>query len=339
MAALARGEMRPVYLISGEETYLADKVEQALLQKLFPGEGRDGLAVYPGDVSLETLMQAVESAPFFAERNVVIVRNTGLFKEKKKGQGDGAEKGQPQEERFLALLEDMPEYSVLILRAEGKADKRRKLYKAIDKHGFCVETAPIRPWEIKDWLAEKLRGADRKFDQAAFLYFIEAVSIMNTVSLQFLEQEVDKIFLYTNKKLIEKADVAEVLASIPEVSVFAMLEAVSEKDVKKALRLLMDQLSAGDHPLKIVAMLSRHVRQLWQAKDLLAKGADSKQIAASLGMAPFVAEKLARKSRSFTEAALRKALLDLADADYKLKSGQADPVLLECIIIGLCSKI
>lgn len=338
MAAIARGEMKSVYLISGEETHLADKIERALLGRIFNGEDQEAAAVYQGDVSLETLVNAIETVPFFYEKNVVLVRNTGLFKEKKKDVGNDAEKKQRQEARLIALLEDMPDYSVLILRTNEKADKRRKLYKAVAKHGCSVEVSPIRAWEVKDWLADKLHEVNRQFDREAFAYFIEVASVMNVISLQFLEQEIDKLLLYTDKKLIHQADIREVLSSIPEVSVFAMLEAISAQDTKKALQLLADQLSAGEHPLKMITMLSRHVRQLWQAKILSGKGLGNKQIAEALGMVPFIAEKLVNKSRNFAEEALQKALIDLAAADYKLKSGQADPVLLECILIEVCRK-
>ena len=40
----------------------------------------------------------------------------------------------------------------------------------------------------------------------------------------------------------------------------------------------------------------------------------------------------------FTEAQLKKAFLDLAEADYRLKTGQGGPELLESVIIDLCRK-
>lgn len=337
MAAIRNGALKSVYLIAGEETYLADKMERALLEKLLPDGNKDGLDRRNGDVSVEELMNLINTVPFFGDRNILVIRNTTLFKEKKKAGADQPKAGKT-EEGLVELLEDMPPYSVLILRSNEKADKRRKLYKTIAKCGCAVEVAAIRPWEVKDWLPGKLKEIDRQFDRAAQAYFLEAISVMNTVSLGFLEQELDKLALYSDQKVIVKADLLEVLAAIPEVSIFSMLDAISDQDVKKALRLLTEQLRAGAHPLKMVTMLSRHTRQLWQAKRMAERGLSGRQMAAELALVPFVAEKLAAKSRRFEERVLCRGLVDLAEADYQLKSGQADVALLERIVIELCAS-
>lgn len=330
-----KGEIQPIYLISGEETYLAGKLEKKIVTKLLPEGAQDGLNVLNGDVEIDELINLIDTVPFFGERNVIVIRNTNLLKERKKN-ADIESAGNRGEEKLIDLFSNMPPYSSLLLITPEKADKRRKLYKAIAKYGAVVEVLQIKAWEVKDWLQGKLKEIDRQFSREAFDYFLEITSVMNHISLGFLEQEIDKIALCSNKKMIEKQDLLESLASVPEVSIFAMLDAISDKKVKKALQLLSDQLSAGEHPLKIITMLSRHTRQLWQAKLLAAKGQNSKMIAGSLGLVPIIAERLVHKSRNFNEEILKNTLVHLADADYRLKSGQANCVILENIIIELC---
>ena len=336
MNAIKQGNLKSIYLISGEETYLADQVEQSLIQKILLDKNEDAVNLCNSEIAVDELVNLVESVPFFSEKNIIVVRNTTLFKEKKKSTDNESDKKQKNEEKLIALFENMPAYSILILKTIEKVDKRRKLYKTILKHGCVVEVNAIRPWEVKDWLIEKLKSVGRQLDREAFEYFIEATSVMNTVSLGFLEQEFDKLMLYTEKKIINKCDLIEVLSSIPEVSIFAMLDAISDKNTKKALYLLSEQLSAGDHPLKMITMLSRHTRQLWQVKLLVEKGVPNKQIATQMGMVPFIAEKLAKKSVKFDEAVLKNVMIHLAEADYKLKSSQNDASILECIVIELC---
>lgn len=337
MAAIKKGDLKSVYLIAGEETYLTEKVEKALLAKLLPGGAADGLQKFSGDIDLDELINLIDSAPFFTDRNVILVRGSNLFKEKK-ASAAGTQKAKPdkREARFLATISDMPPYSVLILETHEKADKRRKLYKAIDKYGAAVETEALHAWNISDWLQSKLFELGKQLDREAHAYLLEAIGAMQQISLGFLDQELSKLELYTDKKLITKEDLLQVLSGMPEVSIFAMLDAVSDKNIGKALHLLTEQLSAGVYPLNIAALLTRHVRQLWQAKTLEAKGYKGRQLAAPLGLVPFIAEKVGQKSRGFSEAALKRAMLDLAETDYKLKSGQAEPALLERIIIELC---
>lgn len=338
MAAIKRGDLKQLYLISGEETYLTGKVERAILEKLLPDQKDGDVKMLNGDVALDELVHMIESAPFFSEKNIILVRNTMLFKEKKKAaDAEKSSKANQAEEKLIKLFEDMPPYSTLILETPEKADKRRKLYKAVVKCGSAVEVARIRAWEVKDWLTVKLREIDKEFERSALEYFLEVTSVMNQISLGFLDQEIDKLALYADKKTIVKRELQEVLASVPEVSIFSMLDAISDKNTKKALRLLNEQLNAGEHPLKMITMLSRHTRQLWQAKRCAAKGYQNKQIAEKLGLVPFIAEKLTAKSKRFSEDALKNATVQFAEADYKLKSGQADCALLENIVISLCA--
>ena len=88
----------------------------------------------------------------------------------------------------------------------------------------------------------------------------------------------------------------------------------------------------------IVAMLVRHVRQLWQAKGLIAKGITGKKLGAPLELNPFIADKLGQASRSFSEAQLKEAFLKLADLDYRFKTSRAEAVELESVLIKLCQR-
>lgn len=334
-AELKKNIVKPIYLISGEETYLASKLEKMIIDKVLPADERDNVMMCNPDMGIDELINMLESVPFFGGKNVLVMRNGNFFRERKKSVDQ--DKPNKNEEKLMQVLMNMPEYSMLILLTTEKADKRRKLYKTIAKFGAVVEVAALRAWDVKDWLNSRLREVDREFDRAAFEYFLEVTSVMNTISLGTLDQEVQKLLLYTDKKIITKDDLLQTMATSAEVSIFAMLDAISAKNIKKSLQLLSEQLTAGEHPLKLITMLSRHVRQLWQAKVFQAKGYASKQIASELGMVPFIAEKLVEKSKTFSVEKLEQAAIDLAEADFKCKSSQADCAMLDKIIIELCS--
>ena len=125
-------------------------------------------------------------------------------------------------------------------------------------------------------------------------------------------------------------------SGLPEVSSFAMLDAVSEKDVKKALTLLRRQTADGVYAPVLLALMVRHVRQLWQAKLLLAQGVRGKALGPSMKLNPFIAEKLGRASMKFSEPVLKRTMLSLIDADYLLKTGRGGAELLEDAVISLC---
>ena len=346
MAAIRKGELPHVFLLSGEEPYYIDKAKGALLGRLFPdGVGmEDALQKVNGDMALADLLASIEAAPFFADKNVILIAGTNLFSDSK-----SCADTKEVEERVLPFggmalealchqLGNMPPYSYLIFVAPYKADKRRKLYKALSKNGLVLEAEPLRAWNIQDWLQDKLRTINKEMDRDAYAYFAGAVSMMQQISLSYLDKEFDKLALFSEGRRITKAELVEVFSGLPEVSVFALMDAISARDSKKALMLLHRQLADGTYFTVLLALLTRHVRQLWQAKVLMKRGVPGKALAKPLGLNPFIAEKLGRAAAAFKEDTLKCAMLRLIDADYLLKTGQAGNEMLEEAVITLCRR-
>ena len=117
---------------------------------------------------------------------------------------------------------------------------------------------------------------------------------------------------------------------------FALMDAVSERNGRKALLLLKQLLESGTYAPLIMSLLVRHVRQLWQAQTLQKQGIRGKALAKPLELNPFIAEKLGRAAMQFPEAVLKRNMLELIDADYFLKTGQAGEEVLEHAVIDLC---
>lgn len=94
----------------------------------------------------------------------------------------------------------------------------------------------------------------------------------------------------------------------------------------------------GTYFTVLLALLTRHVRQLWQAKVLMKGGVRGKALAKPLELNPFIAEKLERAAAAFKEDTLKGAMLRLIDTDYLLKTGKAGNELLEEAVITLCKR-
>ena len=162
--------------------------------------------------------------------------------------------------------------------------------------------------------------------------------MMQTISLAFLDRQLEKLALYTDRAQFSEDDLRAAFSEMPEVSVFALTDAVSARDIRRALDLLARCRADGVHFTVLLVLLTRHVRQLWQAKRLLMNGTPPKGLGKVMGMHPFIAEKLGGHAKAFSEKTLADAVLALADADYLLKTGQAGDELIEDVVIKLCKK-
>ncbi len=337
MGRLQGAELPHIFLLAGEERYYVDRACRAILRRLGVDKEDSAEAVQKlsGDTGLDVLMGNIETAPFFADKNVIWVQDTALFRAVK---AEGSKEREKQLEKLMALFADMPPYSYVIFTSREKADKRKKICKLAEKYGLVLEAEPVRAWNIDEWLRGKLHEIKKELAPEAATYFHGAVSLMQPISLEFLDQEFDKLSMYTQERRIALADLKQVFASLPEISNFALLDAVSSRQAGKALSLLKRQLLEGTYFTVILALLTRHVRQLWQARELMAQGIRGKALAGPLELNPYIAEKLGQAAEKFPEKVLKAAMLELIDADYKLKTGQAGEEVLEHAIILLCQR-
>lgn len=339
MAKIQKSLPQHVFLLAGEEHYYIDRALKQIFARLFPDQQEisDCVQNLKGDVRPDDLIGMINTMPFFYDKNVLLVQDSALFRDNKKAEGEKKSKAKDKPmERLLQTLSDMPPFSYVIFVVNDKADRRRKLYKIIEKYGLVLEAEPIRAWNINDWLQGKLQSMNKDLDREAYAYFQGAVSMMQQISLEFLDREFDKLALFSAERRITKADLVKVFAGVPEVSVFALMDAISERNGRKALLLLRRQLSDGTYFTVILSLLTRHVRQLWQAKVLQQKGIRGKALAKPMELNPFIAEKLGRAAGRFPESVLKGVMLELIDADYWLKTGQAGEEVLEHAVIRLC---
>jgi len=337
LAEIKKGRIRSLYLLHGEERFLARQIEKAVVDALLPPDEQDmSLTVFDRDPAAAELATIIETVPFMGGKNVIVIRETRLFRASRKTGGDGTEDElDTVDERLIRLLSTMPEYTHLLFITADKADKRRKIYKTLEACGVVVDLSPLKARDVRPWVVAKLTEMGRKMAPDAIEYLLAAVSMMPQISLGFIELELEKVALYSKKTVIGRQELTEIMSAVPEVSVFAMVEALSQKQVGRALALLEEQFTAGENVIKLLALLVRQVRMLWSARELAGQGYSSDQIAGQLAVPPFVGEKLVRQCRAFPAAKLRQAMVTLADADQDLKSGRADKFVLERIVIEL----
>ena len=342
MASFAKGELPHVFLLAVEESYYVRRAEEAILRRLLPDtdDRADALIRYEEMPPVDALMEALETAPFFTDKIVVLVHEATIFRASKK-KDEAEDTPAPKDggtERLIPLLADLPPTSYVIFTLTAKPDKRRKIYQTVEKHGRILESEPVRPWTVENWLNGRLRELGRSMQREARAFFLNVVGMMPTISLEFLDRQLEKLLLYTDNPEFTEADLRAAFSEMPEVSVFALMDAVSARDVRRSLDLLARCRADGVHFTVLLALLVRHVRQLWQAKRLLMRGTPPKGLGKIMGLHPFIAEKLGGHAKAFSEATLERAVLALADADYLLKTGQAGDELLEDALIRLCRK-
>lgn len=318
-------QVKHVYLLSGEETFYIDKARDKIFKKLQVNKSDVVKIDCSEKIPIAEIISTIDSAPFFNPKNVVLVKNAPFFSAESKS------------ERLEKVLGNMLETNYVIFTAKS-ADKRKKLYKIIDKVGVTLEAEPLKSWQLEDWLKEKLKSIGKVMSADVRRYFLERIGVLPEISLWYLENEFEKICLSVRDREIKLEDLQRNLLEMPEVSNFAIVDAINARKTKNAVQILQAQMRNQNNFVLVITVLSRHVRQLLLAKFYLKNKITGKELAQKLEMHPFIAKKFENIVPTYSTKMLEEILIEIADADFNFKIGRAGIESLERIVIKLCRR-
>jgi DNA polymerase-3 subunit delta len=154
-----------------------------------------------------------------------------------------------------------------------------------------------------------------------------------------LYSELEKLHLRYGKA-VSQAQVKEAVTHSRVYTVFELMEAVSKKDGGSSVRILkryLEEEDTRDAPQGLIGMLNRQIRLLWLTKGVMVKRGGPEEVQKKTGLAGFPVKKLMEQAPRWTEKELRSALERLRWCDDRLKSGSDSRVILETLLLSLCS--
>lgn len=323
---------RPVYVLYGKDRYRIQQFTDTLAEAMFSADERE-LGIVKFDTS-ETLIEEAaleaETLPFFVERKLVVVRDAAVLAAGGKEGG----KLEHRTERLQQYIDNPSETTVMlfIVHAE-KLDERRKLVKMLKDRNALIPFQELDAGELKHWVVRRAAEQKRTMTaEAADLLLLRAGAHMQQLAL-----EVDKLCLHAGEGgTIGLAEAELLTASTVEEDVFALVDAIAELQVDRALRLYRALLIRKEEPIKIAALIARQIRIMLQIKELEQHRYSPQQMAGQLGLHPYAVKLAADKCRKFTVQRLGALLSAIAELDYKMKTGAIDKTLgLELYLLSL----
>lgn len=305
--AIRAGTLHGAYLLEGTEENIKAAALTALRKKLLP-EGLEELNENLMDnPTTDALIAAAETLPFLADQRLVVVREHPALA---RAEAD---------DRLLEYLQHVPESCVMVFLQRGKADARKKLYKAIQKHGTVVSFAQLNDAELNQWIIRTFAGQGKECSpQTASLL---AFTVGNDTAL--LHTEMEKLAALAGERPnILDEDVRAVSTRSIECTVFEMVDAVVAGQEGKAFGLLRDMLTGGSDRIGILAMLLRQYRLMLHVKIMQYEKKSAQEIKQKLGIAPFAAERCIRQAQAYTRQQVKQAVNLCLDTEYRIKSGQ-----------------
>lgn len=277
-------------------------------------------------VTLGELRHACETAPFLANRRLILV--TGLLTRLKRGESAFLE-------GLLTLLPRLPETTRLVfIEEEGLADSHPVLQLA-KKHGrgYVRRFEPPKPRDLPHWIVQRTRRHGGEIEPEAAVRLAQVIGS----DLRLMDQEIRKLVTYVGAgRPVTVADVSRLVPYVQQVVVFDLVDALGQRDGEAAASTLHQLLDEGESPLGILGMINRHFRDLIQVKELSQRGENASSIISALGLNPFRGQKLFQQATHFTLVQLEQIYRYLLETDLCIKGGELTPeAALDLLVAGL----
>lgn len=319
---LKQGDVRPVYLCWGQETYLMREFIQAAVTHLVAGQDTEFAASKYNlqETPLAQVIEDAETAPFLSPVKVIVAEEARFFTGAKEKTG-----ADHDTELLLEYLRRPAEHSVLIFTVQAdKLDERKKIVKAVRDLNGVVDCAVPGAGELHAWISRQAADLDFRIEPDA----VEFLVLNTGARLQQLRVELEKLSAYAGKGgTISKEDAMQVVVRSAEQNVFDMIDEIVAGRTGRAVAMLHELIRQREEPVKIVALLVRQFRIILQAKELAERGMSHQQMAGLIGVHPYAAKLAVQQGSRYSFRQLAAILDRLADLDYRMKTGKVDKVL------------
>lgn len=323
--------LKPIYLIYGEEQYLVETAVNKIKKKF--GEKLLGINyILIDELGTENLISDIQMPAFGYDKKLIIVKNSGLFKK------DGRKKaGSPVQEKIAEYIKenfDVIEESVILVFIEQEADKNI-VFEAISKNGIICNIEELKPFQLVKKLKQICNLYKVNCDDITLNYLVET----SGTNLQNLINEIRKLIEYAGENgTITIDDINHLSIKQMESIIFDLTDNLATKKIDKALDVLDSLIYQKEALQKILITLYNHFKKIYLCNEAIKY---NKDVVTSLSLKPtqnFLVIKYKKQASYFKNNELKELLKALIDLDYNSKSGKIDIDLgLRSILCNYCS--
>ena len=322
---IKNGNIKPIYFLMGEESYYIDKISDYIEKTILTEEekGFNQMVFYGRDVSIDDIISSAKRFPMMADRQVLIVKE--------------AQDLSRTIENLVGYVENPQPTTVLVICYKYKTlDKRKKLYKVINKTGLLFESKKLYENQVGDWIRRVLSGKDYHIEPKATLMLVEFLG----TSLSKISNELDKLMVLLPKSSVITAQhIEENIGISKDFNNFELRKAVGEKKIVKANQIInYFAQNPKSNPLVVtISLLHSFFTQLLIYHGLKDKSKSS--VARALRVNPYFVSDYQTAVRNYPMRKVSQIISLLRDADLKSKGVGAQNLAQGDILKELLFKV
>jgi DNA polymerase-3 subunit delta len=305
-------KLKPIYFFMGEEPYYIDKLSEFIEDNVLTEEERgfNQMVLYGRDVTVEDIVSNAKRYPMMADYQVIIVKEAQDLSRNIEKLADYAKQPQPS--------------TILVMNYKYKTiDKRKTLYKTLQKSGVIYESKKLYENQVGEWIRRVLSSKDYTISPKAAQMLVEFLG----TDLSKINNELDKLQLILPKGTqITPEHIEENIGISKDYNNFELRKAIGERNVVKAHK-IVNYFSENpkDNPMIVtVSLLFNFFSQLLQFHGLSDKS--PRNVASALKINPYFVNEYVDAARNYPMKNVSAIIGVLRDFDVKSKGVGANSV-------------
>ncbi len=300
-----------ITLLFGENNY---QLRQRLKNILDEFEQKEAIERFEGDsMSSQDFSTIFSGLSLFASHRLIIITDLSSNKD-----------------MWSALAEQLNEVSLdtHLVIVEESPDKRTKTFKELQKKAEVFEAKNLNEAEVLAWVLQEAEKKGSHIDKSIARGLIDRVGL-DQWQLHFALEKLQGI------SQISHEVIRNIVEASAEANVFATIDAVLNKQPRKAQELLV-VLRNSEDAYFFFGLLAN---QLFQLLALVASTASPQQVAGDLKVHPYPLQKMQQYAKNITKSDMAFISNTLAECDDRLKRSATDRwIVLEQAVVKLASR-
>ncbi len=289
----------------GEEPYYIDRISDHIAQNLLSEEekGFNQMVLYGKDTSVDEIVGSAKRYPMMSDFQVLIVKEAQHL-------------SRTIEQLESYVLNPQPTTVLVICYKYKKLDKRKKLYKAVQRNGELFESKKLYENQVSEWIRRTLKGKGYRIEPKAAMLLVEFLG----TDLSRINNELDKLTLIVpSTEEINSTHIEEHIGFSKEFNNFELKKAIGERNIAKATQII-DYFANNpkENPFVVtVTMLNTFFSQLLRYHGL--KDHSPKSVASALSINPYFVSEFTIAARNYPMKSVSQLISGLRDLDLKGK--------------------
>lgn len=322
---IKNGHLKPIYFLMGEEPYYIDRISEFIEDHVLAEEERgfNQMVLYGRDVTVEDIISNAKRYPMMADHQVIIVKEAQDLVRSIEKLADYAKQPQPT--------------TVLVMNYKYKTiDKRKALYKTLQKNGVVYESKKLYENQVADWIRRVLSTKNYTIVPKAAQMLVEFLG----TDLSKISNELDKLQIILPKGTqISPEHIEENIGISKDFNNFELRQAIGEKNAFKAFRIVnYFAENPKDNPMVVtVTLLFNFFSHLLQFHGLTDKS--PRNVASALKVNPYFVNEYVLAAKNYPMKKVSEVISVLREFDVKSKGVGSNAVPQGDLLKELLVKI